>query len=39
MESKELYTYVDHTALKAYTTWEDIEKLCKEAIAYQMASV
>lgn len=39
METKELYTYVDHTALKAYTTWEDIEKLCKEAIAYQMASV
>lgn len=39
MESKELYTYVDHTALKAYTAWEDIEKLCKEAIAYQMASV
>lgn len=39
METKELYTYVDHTALKAYTTWEDIEKLCKEAITYQMASV
>lgn len=39
METKELYTYVDHTALKAYTTWEDIEKLCKEAVAYQMASV
>lgn len=39
MVTKELYTYVDHTALKAYTTWEDIEKLCKEAIAYQMASV
>ena len=37
METKELYTYVDHTALKAYTTWEDIEKLCKEAITYQMA--
>ena len=32
MESKELYTYVDHTALKAYTTWEDIEKLCKRVI-------
>lgn len=38
MEKEELYHYVDHTALKACTTWEDIEKLCDEAIAYQMAS-
>lgn len=39
MKKEELYHYVDHTALKAFTTWEDIEKLCDEAIAYQMASV
>lgn len=30
---------IDHTMLKAYATWEDIEKLCKEAIEYQTASV
>lgn len=34
-----LFTYVDHTALKAFTTWSDIEKLCREAIEYHMASV
>lgn len=39
MEKEELYHYVDHTALKAFTTWEEIEKLCDEAIEYQMASV
>lgn len=39
MEKEVLYGYVDHTALKAFTTWEEIEKLCKEALAYQMASV
>lgn len=39
MKTEELYTYVDHTALKAYTTWDEIEKLCREATAYHMASV
>ncbi|MBO5372685.1 MAG: deoxyribose-phosphate aldolase [Lachnospiraceae bacterium] len=39
MDSKELYSYVDHTVLKAYTTWEEIKKLCQEAIKYGMASV
>ena len=39
MEKEVLYGYVDHTALKAFTTWDEIEKLCKEALAYQMASV
>ena len=29
MEKEELYRYVDHTALKAFTTWKDIEKLCE----------
>lgn len=31
--------YVDHTQLKAVSTWADIEKLCDEAIHYQTASV
>lgn len=39
MKTEELYTYVDHTALKAFTTWEEIEKLCQEALVYKMASV
>lgn len=39
MEREELYTYVDHTALMAVTKWEEIEKLCREALTYKMASV
>ncbi|SDB08866.1 deoxyribose-phosphate aldolase [Eubacterium oxidoreducens] len=39
MEKEELYSYVDHTALKAFTTWDEIDKLCKEAIEHKMASV
>ncbi len=39
MEKEALYTYVDHTALKAFATWQDIDTLCKEAIKYSMASV
>lgn len=39
MTQKEMLSHVDHTQLKAYATWEDIEKLCEEAIRYQTASV
>lgn len=39
MTKKELYNYVDHTALKPYTTWEEIQTLCEEAIQYHTASV
>lgn len=39
MKTEELFSYVDHTVLKAYTTWEDIEKLCREALLYHTASV
>ncbi|MDD3219825.1 MAG: deoxyribose-phosphate aldolase [Lachnospiraceae bacterium] len=39
MEAKELLKYVDHTQLKAYALWEDIEKLCDEAVKYHTASV
>lgn len=39
MEKEILYGYVDHTALKAFTTWNEIEQLCQEALAYKMASV
>ena len=30
MEKEELYRYVDHTALKAFTTWKDIENYVKK---------
>lgn len=39
MTTKEMLQHVDHTQLKAYATWEDIVKLCEEAIEYETASV
>lgn len=39
MDTETLFHYVDHTALKPYTVWEEIETLCREALDYQMASV
>lgn len=39
MTRQEMLSKVDHTQLKAYATWEDIEKLCREAIEYHTASV
>lgn len=39
MNAKEMLKYVDHTQLKAYATWEDIKKLCDEAIECSTASV
>lgn len=39
MKREELYRYVDHTALKAFTTWKDVEQLCQQARIFRMASV
>lgn len=39
MENKEIYAHIDHTLLKAFAKWEDIEKLCDETVKYQIASV
>lgn len=39
MEPKEMLKYVDHTQLKAFATWADIQKLCEEAIEFETASV
>jgi len=39
MTKEELYSHVDHTQLKAFATWEDIVKLCDEAVKYMTASV
>ena len=39
MTMREMLGRVDHTQLKAYATWEDIARLCEEAVAYGTASV
>ncbi|MDD3213673.1 MAG: deoxyribose-phosphate aldolase [Eubacteriales bacterium] len=39
MTPKELCSIVDHTVLKQTATWEDIQRLCDEAIEYGTASV
>ena len=39
MNYSNLLSHVDHTVLKAVTTWEDIQKLCEESIEYQTASI
>lgn len=39
MEMKEIMRHVDHTLLKPFAAWEDIQNLCEEAIAYGAASV
>lgn len=39
MKKEELYQVIDHTQLKAFAAWEDIEKLCEEALEYKTASV
>lgn len=35
----DILKFVDHTVLKAFTTWDDIKVLCDEAIEYNTASV
>ncbi|MCR6513521.1 MULTISPECIES: deoxyribose-phosphate aldolase [Clostridium] len=39
MNKQELAKMIDHTALKPETTGKEIEKLCKEALEYNFASV
>ena len=39
MNRDEMLGHIDHTLLKPYATWEDIQKLCEEAIEYKTASV
>ena len=39
MKTSEILSHVDHTLLKAFATWEDIQKLCDEALEYKTASV
>lgn len=39
MTAKEMLKFVDHTQLQPYAKWEDIQKLCEEAMEFQTASV
>jgi deoxyribose-phosphate aldolase len=39
MTDRELLSHIDHTLLKAAASWEDIQKLCDEAVRYRTASV
>lgn len=39
MTDQEILKHIDHTQLKPFATWGDIEKLCDEAVKYQTASV
>lgn len=39
MERNEIMKYVDHTLLKPTSTWNDIKKLCEEAISYNVAAI
>lgn len=39
MDGKEMLRYVDHTQLAQTAGWEDIRKLCDEAVEYGTASV
>ena len=39
MTNEEMLCHVDHTQLKPFAIWEDIEKMCEEDITYKTASV
>lgn len=39
MTKEDILSRVDHTQLKAFATWEDIKKLCEEAISNKTATV
>lgn len=39
MTNSEILSRIDHTQLRAVAKWEDIEKLCREAVEYKTASV
>jgi len=39
MTNEEIFRHIDHTLLKAVSSWAEIEKLCTEAIRYKTASV
>lgn len=39
MQASEMLKYLDHTQLKPVAVWENIKKICDEAVKYKTASV
>ena len=39
MKDEEILRHIDHTLLKAASSWQEIEKLCEEAVRFKTASV
>ena len=39
MQASEMLKYLDHTQLKPVAVWEEIKKICDEAVKYKTASV
>ncbi|MCL2674079.1 MAG: deoxyribose-phosphate aldolase [Defluviitaleaceae bacterium] len=39
LTDSQILSHVDHTLLKPFATWQDIDTLCKEAVEYNVASV
>ena len=39
MTNREILNHCDHTLLKAFASWDDIKKICDDAVKYNTASV
>lgn len=39
MQEREIFSHIDHTLLKADSSWPQIEKLCREALRFGAAAV
>ena len=39
MNKQEILGHIDHTLLKAFSTWDQIKALCDDAVEYKTASV
>ncbi len=39
MTDQEILRHIDHTLLKPFASWEDIQKVCDEAVSHKTASV
>ena len=39
MENQEILSHIDHTLLKPFSTWDQIQEICDDAVKYQTASV
>ena len=39
MEPREVLKYVDHSELANTATWEDVKRLCDDAVYYNTSSI